>query len=316
MPATPPVAAPSSSSRTAPEASPLTPRGPFQIVLATDGSAEAAEAARFVRELPLPVGSAIRVVSVVAGPEFQYADWVLATQKRYAEQLTETASGAVGRDGIEVSTATPCGAVPVEIVAAGRDFDADLIVTGSRGRTGLPGFLLGSVARNVAHHTRRPVLVVRHFRGPVRKVVLAVDGSSHAEEALRFVRRLPLPNDAEIVACAVVRPQPLILADSVELTAEYAELVSAAMRTAEEEAIRIAGTANQALLDGGLCARCVVRQGDPGDQIIHLAQEEGADLVIAGARGASLLKGMGIGSTADRLLKFAPCSVLLVHQPD
>lgn len=316
MPATRSAAAPSSPTLVAPAAAPVTPRGPFQIVVATDGSAEARAAARFVRDLPLPVGSAVRVVSVIPGPEFQYADWVLATQKRLAEQLAEAAGADVRQDGVEVTTLTPCGAVPAEIIAAARDFDADLIVTGSRGRTGLPGFLLGSVARNVAHHARRPVLVVREPRGPVRKVVLAVDGSSHAAEALRFLLRLPLPAEVEIVVCTVVRPEPLVLVDPAEITPEYAELMSAALQAMEEGADRTAEAAGRTLHDAGLRSRTVVRQGDPGDQIIRLAREQRADLVIAGARGASLLKGMGIGSVADRLLKGAPCSVLLVHQPE
>ncbi len=46
------------------------------------------------------------------------------------------------------------------IVAIGDEFDAGVIVIGSRGRTGLPKVLLGSVASAVAQHSRRNVLIV------------------------------------------------------------------------------------------------------------------------------------------------------------
>ena len=46
------------------------------------------------------------------------------------------------------------------IVAIGDEFDAGVIVIGSRGRTGLPKVLLGSVASAVAQHSRRSVLIV------------------------------------------------------------------------------------------------------------------------------------------------------------
>jgi nucleotide-binding universal stress UspA family protein len=46
------------------------------------------------------------------------------------------------------------------IVAIGDEIDAGVIVIGSRGRTGLPKVLLGSVASAVAQHSRRSVLIV------------------------------------------------------------------------------------------------------------------------------------------------------------
>src|SRR5205814_5380416 len=54
----------------------------------------------------------------------------------------------------------------------------------------------------------------------------------------------------------------------------------------------------------------VVRDGDPAEEILKLAGEQDADLLIAGARGISALERLLVGSVADRLLKHAPCSVL------
>jgi len=60
-------------------------------------------------------------------------------------------------------------------------------------------------------------------------------------------------------------------------------------------------------------ASALVMEGDPAEEILSLAQEPRADLIILGARGASLIRGLVVGSVADRVLKSAPCSVLIVH---
>jgi nucleotide-binding universal stress UspA family protein len=64
----------------------------------------------------------------------------------------------------------------------------------------------------------------------------------------------------------------------------------------------------------GRCAQAEVRRGDPAAEILKLAEERGADLILAGARGTSLLQGLFVGSVADRLLQQARCSVLIVHE--
>lgn len=75
---------------------------------------------------------------------------------------------------------------------------ADLVVVGSRGRGSIGGMVLGSVSTTVAEHAHGPVAVIRgvgHLTGPV---VVGVDGSAHAQRALRWaaaearVRRVPL----------------------------------------------------------------------------------------------------------------------------
>jgi nucleotide-binding universal stress UspA family protein len=56
-----------------------------------------------------------------------------------------------------------------------------------------------------------------------------------------------------------------------------------------------------------------VRTGNPATEILELAERRRADLIVAGARGVSLLEGLLVGSVAERLLREARCSVLIVH---
>jgi len=113
----------------------------------------------------------------------------------------------------------------------------------------------------------------------------------------------------------VHRPIPLVPLDPIDISAEYAEMATQAKRAEREHAQTSVDHACRLLREAGYRPHGIVRDGDPGHQLIHVARELDVDLVIAGARGASLLKGLGIGSVADRLLKSLPASVLLVRDP-
>lgn len=65
---------------------------------------------------------------------------------------------------------------------------------------------LGSVARNVAKHARCPVPVARVPEQDLRRVLLALDDSEHAQQALQFCSRLPLPVESEGLVLKIVRP--------------------------------------------------------------------------------------------------------------
>jgi nucleotide-binding universal stress UspA family protein len=82
-----------------------------------------------------------------------------ALQAEYRD-LARDAAGQLAASGTEASVSTPTGDAANEILAACRQMDADLVVLGSRGRTGLQRLVLGSVARNVLVSADASVLVV------------------------------------------------------------------------------------------------------------------------------------------------------------
>ena len=62
---------------------------------------------------------------------------------------------------VEVESVIRQGIPVAEIIGFSERNDVDLIVMGTHGRTGIPGFLLGSVAEKVVRHSKKSVLVVR-----------------------------------------------------------------------------------------------------------------------------------------------------------
>jgi nucleotide-binding universal stress UspA family protein len=297
----------------------------LKILYATDGSASAAAALGLLERLALTANDQVRVLSVVAQPlpgatvgvDLATGAWEVLADLQGREQalLEEAATQAVGQladRGLAASAEQRHGDPAHEILRAAEEWEADLIVVGAQGLTGLERFLLGSVAHNVAKHARRPVLVARAPAHGFRRVVVATDGSDHAQNALEFVSRLPLPAETGCVVANVVRPYTpfpgLLPTDRTEFEAAVREVNHRHC----EAAVVLTDEGAALLTQSGKHARPEVREGDPAEEILRMAENGGADLIAVGARGVSLIQGLLVGSVTDRLLKSAVCSVLVV----
>lgn len=284
---------------------------PLRIVFATDGSTPARHAGEFLSLLPLPAGSAVEVVTVLDAPIAEVHESLKGAELEWARRIAAEAGGLLQAPGVPTTYTIPRGEPAQEILRIAECFGAGLIVLGTHGRTGLDAFLVGSVARNVAQHAGRAVLIARKPRHGLRRVVLAVDGSEHAEHAARFAARFPLPSETEIVVCHVLRPYTPYPALHPEYVPELEQIIAEARQQQHADAARIVGAVTARLDQTGRTVT-TVREGDPASEILALAREQEADLILFGARGASGLRGLLMGSVADRLLKHADCSALMV----
>lgn len=155
-----------------------------KILFATDGSRRAEAAEQVLASLPITRQVPVRVVSVVqvihplaVGITPTMYTHVHARQAEYEAEartaLAEIAASSatrLGSDGIDASAELRVGDPAGEVLAAAHAFEADLIVVGSRGQTGLRRLVLGSVARRVLHHASASVLVVRAGTAVTRPV--------------------------------------------------------------------------------------------------------------------------------------------------
>lgn len=147
-------------------------------LLAYDGSPEAKQALELVSAWPFLCGHQTEVVSVAQPPVLwrtgiapgmyrrvidDYGDDLKKLQAEYGDLAGEAERLLTEAD---VATTAQCrtGDPAHEILLAAQQADADLIVIGSRGRTGLKRAVLGSVARNVLINAQASVLVVRQHK--------------------------------------------------------------------------------------------------------------------------------------------------------
>jgi nucleotide-binding universal stress UspA family protein len=170
---------------------------------------------------------------------------------------------------------------------------ADLVVVGSRGRTGMRRVLLGSVAERVVRRAEQSVLVVRggEVQGGYRRVVFGIDGSTHAEMAM--ARALPLlAHDVhvDLVFCTEIKSELRgMLRDAGErLNAQ----VRALGRPAPE-----------------LHTHLIFCQ--PTQGLVTMAAERQADLVVVGSHGRRGIRRFVLGSVAETTVRHAHCSVFV-----
>ena len=141
------------------------------------------------------------------------------------------------------------------------------------------------------------------------RILLPVDGSELALEAVRFAIRMVLAGlRADAVLANVQEPANL-----------YELLVShdpQAIDRASAEAGLHALAGAQALLDAaGVEYECEVAKGDPAHTIIDISERFACDLIVMGARGSSALRSAMLGSVSNEVLHASAVPVMIA-KPD
>jgi nucleotide-binding universal stress UspA family protein len=149
-----------------------------RVVYAWDGSACAEEGSRVLTAWEVFAASEIHVISVADATPPWWADISMVDEKAAAaayakaaepsrtqhEELAQDMAQRLEAAGLEAVSQRRDGDPAEQIVDVAKSRQADLIVVGTHGRTGLRRLLMGSVARNVLHHAHCSVLVVRECR--------------------------------------------------------------------------------------------------------------------------------------------------------
>lgn len=147
----------------------------MRILVAVDGSDPSQDAIDGVVARPWPAGSMAKVISVVRpyvppATEFVVGAFtpkdVFQQHERGAREIADGAATRVRTSGLPVEVAIRHGDPRTEIVDEAAEWEADLVVVGSHGHTGLTRLLLGSVAQAVVAHAPCSVEVVRRRRAP------------------------------------------------------------------------------------------------------------------------------------------------------
>jgi nucleotide-binding universal stress UspA family protein len=136
---------------------------PEKVLLATDGSKDAALAARAAVDVCEGKGADLHVVHVwYSVPTARLRPFMQAELKRVGKELLEEGVKRVEDSGGHVNdTHLLEGRAADEILDLAEQIGADLVVVGSRGLGTVGRIALGSVSEAVIHHSRWPVLMLR-----------------------------------------------------------------------------------------------------------------------------------------------------------
>ncbi len=145
-------------------------------------------------------------------------------------------------------------------------------------------------------------------------VLVAADGSAYSGKLVSMVNALQLPDAAAVTVMTVVPEYTLIGGVTLGMLKRSGMTPSHYRKKQEQKA--------RALLDGlaaGLARPAgsvptAVAWGKPSEQILQKAAEMGADLLVVGAKGVNFASRFTLGSTAQRVVRYARGSVLIVRE--
>lgn len=135
------------------------------------------------------------------------------------------------------------------------------------------------------------------------RVMLATDGSKDAQAAVTFLKELRLPPSSTLRLITVV---------TLPSVARDVPSVQEFERSVVDEARKVLDRVRAGLARPGLTIEAEVAMGDPKAEIVRVAEDWGADLVVLGARGLSPIKRFLLGSVSLAVASHVRCPVLIV----
>jgi nucleotide-binding universal stress UspA family protein len=144
------------------------------------------------------------------------------------------------------------------------------------------------------------------------KILLATDGSDSANSAIDYLLSFPLPADSEIILLNVIEKELYQSRKKSELNTEQQELLEQTKQMLRDEAEELLKAATQRLAQSSWRCSNMIRAGHPSREIVRTAKKQAVDLVVVGSHGLGGIKRFLLGSVSDKVLAYAPCSVLIV----
>jgi len=135
------------------------------------------------------------------------------------------------------------------------------------------------------------------------KVLVPVDGSSYAENAVKYASDLAKRYGSSVTLIHVV-------ATRVYAMAEVGVLIS---KDLEKEGEEILKRSRELATSLGITANTKLASGVPAEEIVRFAESEKFDLIVMGSRGMSEVKAFFLGSVSDRVSHHAKCPVLIIR---
>jgi nucleotide-binding universal stress UspA family protein len=201
-----------------------------------------------------------------------------------------------------------------EILRQAERLRSDLLVMGTHGRSGFERLFLGSTTEKVLRKARCPVMTVPRRApdampcGPVpfTRILCAVDFSDSSKVALDYASSLARESQAALTLAHVIETRPLYYDFSppaaIDLTA-WLEEARTQLRAMVPDAVRASVSVKEA-----------VREGKSYREILALADELEADLIVMGVRGRGTADLLFFGSTTHHVIRAARCAVLTLRE--
>jgi Universal stress protein UspA and related nucleotide-binding proteins len=284
-----------------------TTKGFKRILLATDGSEHAEAAVDATIALGRPPSAQVRVVHVWNLEVHQrHGHWDVEVRSE-AQQLLDATVGRLTTGGVRAEGAilrADSGHIAAAVAVAAKDFNADLVVVGSRGLSNWQSMLKHSVSHQLLSTVDCPLLIVRgrpSTARPSHRVLLAIAGGDDIGPAAH----------AAIAAASAPGSEVLV----VHVAQVIVGVQGFAYVEPEEEIKATMAKAIELIEDAGIRAEGVVPHSGPvADVIAKVAETWNVDLIVVGSSRMGDLGSLFLGSVSHSLLRATERPVLIAER--
>ncbi len=287
-----------------------------KIVAAIDFTPSCRNALREAVRLAAPGGGGVTAVHVMDEFLVHELKRALSTdqisvreewQKRLKTFVNESEVAAAGVE-VEVRIGHPL----TELSDSCRVHGADLLVMGAKGSRNEPD-RVGVIAAKCVRKAPADVLLVREdAQGPFKHLVTCVDFSENATKAVRHALALAQQDGASLDALHVYQSAIAMSMDYGGLVAPMPPMVDPNATEVWQHELSKFMTPLQAEFPGVQVRSLVLERVNIREAILEHVKDTHADMVVLGTRGKTGLRELLIGTTAEKIVSHAPCSILAV----
>jgi len=289
-----------------------------KILVPTDFSEHADKAIETAEALAKPLAAEIHLLHVLHLPVQAVTPEMAVVPvgfwqdlRAFAQRKLDASRAAIEKQGVRCSAEIVEDIPGFAVAAAAKRTNADLIVMGSRGLTGLKHALLGSVAERTVRTAPCPVLTVKHEdKGALklRTILVPMDFSASSHKALEIAKEL----------AKSAGPAHLILVHAYYVPIELEQFLiqqgDPVLERLSEAVTKDLEKILTGLQDAGISSEYLANRGAPERLIVELAKQKHADLIVMGTHGRRGLAHMLLGSVAERVVRTAECPVMTVQE--
>jgi nucleotide-binding universal stress UspA family protein len=276
------------------------------VVTLLDGSDYAAQALPWTQFICETTGARLTLLS--ASRQYQ-SDGI---EKIEADNYLCAVAEKIHAAGIQVNCALRSDSPAEATQKFVNEQDVDLVIVTTRGHSGEPHWLREGLSSKLVHLLDIPVLLVQVFEsGPpeaphLDRVLVALDGSSFAEQLLPYANLLARQFDCELM---------LISVPAVPESEKYrapSGVIRAIRKQAEDSMREYLASVSERLGQEGVSVRTVVTGSYPARTIVDVGKREGVDLIMLTSQGRGGLDLIFMGSVAQQVVQLSDNPVFII----
>ncbi|MDP1574001.1 MAG: universal stress protein [Coxiellaceae bacterium] len=275
----------------------------LKILFASDFSPNSRASLIFIKDLDVLYNIDVTLIHVI--PSF-WKDWFASGQyQQESAQRLMTWQAELPQKNHEKKVIVEYGNPADVILEHAQNQKINLIFLGARATQDGSRYKTGSTIENVARYAKQPVFICKNKT--LSKILCGIDCSETSAKALEFAMDLARRFSASLcIASALCYGEfnPLGMSDS--------DIKKQEEKHTQDEIKKL----NEFLKRfdfSGIVVDTHFIPGNAANVMLDRAEDFDHDLIVVGAKGHSLLHHVLIGSTAEKILRYAPCSFLIVR---